>query len=145
MPIDSIRIKEKFNFGKKYFEVAERMTSFLKEEFMERLDLQLQAERLFEVLSQIILDVCTHIVAHSNVQAPQSYSECMKRLSELDILPQEKVSTFSSLIKMRNLIVHQYGDINYDILFNALRDLLKDFKEYQTIILTWLEEKGKDH
>jgi len=145
VPIDSIRIKEKFNFGKKYFEVAERMTSFSKEEFMERLDLQLQAERLFEVLIQIILDVCTHIVAHSNVQAPQSYSECMKRLSELDILPQEKVSTFSSLIKMRNLIVHQYGDINYDILFNALRDLLKDFKEDQTIIRTWLEEKGKDH
>ncbi len=107
---------------------------------MERLDLQLQAERLFEVLSQIILDVCTHIVAHSNIQAPQSYIECINRLSELGILPQEKISTFSSLIKMRNLIVHQYGDIDHGILFNALKMLLEDFKEYQTIILTWLKE-----
>ncbi|MFQ6125927.1 MAG: hypothetical protein ACE5R6_15170 [Candidatus Heimdallarchaeota archaeon] len=59
MSIDSIRIKEKFNFGKKYLEVAEKMTSFSKEEFLERLDLQLQAERLYEVLSQIILG-CMH-------------------------------------------------------------------------------------
>ncbi len=107
---------------------------------MERLDLQLKAERLFGVLSQIILDVCTHIVAHFNVQAPQSYIDCMNRLSELGILPQEKISTFSSLIKMRNLIVPQYGDIDDSVLFNALKMLLEDFKEYQTIILTWLEE-----
>ncbi|MFQ5819483.1 MAG: DUF86 domain-containing protein [Candidatus Heimdallarchaeota archaeon] len=140
MSIDSIRIKDKFNFGKKYLEAVNRIISFSKEEFMERLDLQLQAERLFEVLSQIILDVCTHIVAHSNVQAPQSYIDCMNRLSELGILPQEKISTFSSLIKMRNLIVHQYGDIDHSILFNALKILLEDFKEYQTFILTWLEE-----
>ncbi|MFQ6125926.1 MAG: DUF86 domain-containing protein [Candidatus Heimdallarchaeota archaeon] len=94
-------------------------------------------------LVRLYWDVCIHIIAHSNIQVPQSYSECMQRLSELDILPHEKASTFSSLIKMRNLIVHQYETIDYDILFTALRGLVKDFNEYQTIILTWLEEKAK--
>jgi len=122
---------------------GEPYLDYPKNEFITRLDLQLQAERLFEVLSQIILDVCTHIIANSNIQAPKSYSECITKLSELNIIPKEKVSTFSSLIKMRHLVVHQYSDISYNTLYDALNSLIHDFKDYQTLILSWLDEIKK--
>ena len=42
---------------------------------------------------------------------------------------------------MRNLIVHQYGVIDYQMLFNSLKVLENDFLRFQNGILEWLEKK----
>ena len=44
MPINSIRIKDKFNFGKKYLEAVNRVISFPKEEFMERWNTEIETK-----------------------------------------------------------------------------------------------------
>ena len=94
---------------------------------LDNLDNQLMSERLFEILSQIILDICTHISANSDFGPPQTYASCMDNLNKLSIIEDSKLPKFKDLIRMRNLIVHQYGDIDYELLFNGLKKIESDF------------------
>ncbi len=116
MTIDFDRIREKFLHSKKYWNKLHGIIIKSSEELEKDFDSQLIAERVFEVLSQTLLDICTHIIAQSEESAPQSYSDCMKKLGKIGVIKNETSKKLISLIKMRNIIIHQYEDINYGLL-----------------------------
>ena len=141
MNIDFERIREKFLQSKKYWNKLKGIITKTSEELENDFDSQLISERVFEVLSQSLLDICTHIIAQSEESAPQSYSDCMKRLGKIGIIKLETSEKLVSLIKMRNIIVHQYGDINYKLLIEGLQELYKDFPIFEQEILEWITLK----
>lgn len=138
---DENRIKDKFKLASKYLIVIEELNILTEEELEANIRLQLEAERAFEIVSQIILDICTHIVSTSPIQAPNSYAECIDCLVQLNIISSDEKDKFKALIRMRNLIVHQYGTINYNFLLHALKAIIGDFAYFQQQILTWLEKQ----
>jgi len=144
-------LREKFLFSKKYISKLNDIISEPSENLKTDLDLQLKAERIFEILSQIILDTCTHIIAHSKETPPQTYADCMKKLEQLRIISSQTAEKVISLIKMRNIVVHQYGNINYELLFTGLSELHQYFPKYQKEILIWItniekeEDKNKNN
>jgi uncharacterized protein YutE (UPF0331/DUF86 family) len=101
------------------------------------------AERIFEILSQIILDICTHIIAHEKNSPPETYADCMKKLGDLKVISRQTQEISISLVKMRNIIVHQYGKINYKLLFEGLRELHEYFPKYQDEVLAWVNSQEK--
>ncbi len=141
MPINRVLIEEKMNNSKKYLNSLKKLLDNPDETFLSDLDMQLKGERLFEVLAQIMLDICTHIVANTDIETPASYADCMKALEKLGIFSKENSTTFISIVKLRNLIVHQYGIIDHQMLFSSLKKLEKDFVLFQNGILEWLEKK----
>lgn len=141
MSINHVLIEEKLNNSKKYLKSLKKLLDNPEETFLIDLDMQLKGERLFEVLAQIMLDVCTHIVANSDIETPASYADCLKALEKLGLFSKERSTIFISIVKMRNLIVHQYGIIDYQMLFNSLKELDKDYLLFQNSILEWLEKK----
>ncbi|MHA1974036.1 MAG: type VII toxin-antitoxin system HepT family RNase toxin [Candidatus Hodarchaeales archaeon] len=142
MPLNKNFIKEQFVTSNRYLEKLKELNAIDLSEFQTNFDLQLMAERTFEVLTQIILDVCTHIVAHSNEPPPSSYSNCIETLSKLGIFNEEKTDIYSSMIKMRNLVTHRYGSVNYEILYHSLKKLEIDFVNFKNTILEWLSEEN---
>ena len=108
-------------------------------EFKNNFESQVKAERSFEVLTQIMLDICTHIIAMSQTASPTSYSDCMIKLGKINVLNEKKAQNYSKLIKMRNIIIHQYDTIDLSILYGSLKDLLSDFDQFKVEILYWIE------
>ena len=127
LPINRVLIEEKLNNSKKYLTSLKKLPDNPGETFLSDLDMQLKGERLLEVLAQIMLDICTHIIANTDIETPASYADCLKALVKLGIFSKENSTTFISIVKMRNLIVHQYGIIDYQMLFSSLKKLEKDF------------------
>jgi uncharacterized protein YutE (UPF0331/DUF86 family) len=138
MNINFGRIREKFLQSKKYWIKLNTIIAKSPEEVEKDLDLQLISERIFEILSQIVLDICTHIISQSEESAPQNYSDCIKKLGKIGIIEQETSVKLISLIKMRNIVVHQYGDIDYNLLLQGLKDLHHDYIQFENEILSWI-------
>ncbi len=88
---------------------------------------------------QIIIDICTHIVASLD-QAPQTYSGCMEVLKNKGILDLELSNNLIDAVKMRNLIVHQYEVIDYERLFSLISKLITDSEAYKNSILDWIKK-----
>ncbi len=134
-------IREKLLSSKKYWPILEEIIIATSNDLETDIDLQLKGERIFEILGQIILDICTHIIAHSKEPPPQTYYDCMKKLGILDVITTQTAEKTISLVKMRNIVVHQYDNINYHLLFDALGELHKDFPQFQEEILTWIDSQ----
>ena len=139
--VDFFWIREKLLSSKKYWPKLEDLLIKTPENLETDIDLQLKGERIFEILGQIILDICTHIIAYIKEPPPQTYSDCMKKLGKLDIITPETAEKTASLVKMRNIIVHQYEKINYHLLFDGLCELHKDFPQFQEEILMWISSQ----
>ena len=143
--INTSWLREKLLFSKTEMSKLKEIISEPSENLKTDLDLQLKAERIFEILSQIILDTCTHIIAHSkDTSPPQTYADCIKKLEQLGIVSSHTAEKGISLVKMRNIVVHQYGNINYDLLFTGLSELHQYFPKYQKEILIWITNLEKE-
>ena len=141
MAVNSDFLKEKLAYSKKYIERLRRIISISEEDFLDNFSLQLQSERIFEVISQLMLDICTHIIAHSSETPPSTYSDCMKKLVDVGVIKEDESNNFINIIKMRNLLVHQYGIVNLEILFEGLKMLDSDFLKFKEKILSWIENQ----
>ena len=142
MPINHSYINEKLASSKKYLETLKSIQEIPKFDFLENFPAQLQAERLFEILTLIMLDICTHIVANSTELPPESYSDCIIALARLNVITSDDSEKFVKIIKMRNIIVHQYGKVDLELLYNGIQMLDKDFRKFKEEITKWLNSQS---
>ncbi len=139
MAIDTLFIIEKLNSSGKYLAPLKILLQQPQSKFSQDLDSQLKGERLFEIFVQIMIDVCTHIVAHSSEPTPPSYGDCMLSLSRLKVIPQDFADKCVKIVKMSNLITHQYDVVDHTILYEGLQALQQDFIRYQKVVLSWVK------
>lgn len=139
MDVDADLIKEKLNIGKGYIKQIMDLIKDEYDEFIKDYRNIYSGERLFVVLSTVIIDLCTHIVSHSHCKTPFSYSECIMYLAENDlgILPDDLVNEIVKVVRMRNKLAHQYENIDSSTLYESLGKIIQDFKQFQK----HLEEK----
>ena len=87
---------------------------------------------LFESI-QIIIDLACSIVSEKNLGIPKNYSDCISLLNKNNYLDQGLSSRILSMIGLRNLLVHEYGIIDVEKLYEYL-DHLQDIKDFATAV-----------
>ena len=140
--MDTLYIKNKFVEADPYLNELRTLTKLNADEYLENFQRTLAGERLFEIISQIILDICTHIVARLEVEKPSNYSDCITTLSKQGILEIEFGKRIAELIKMRNIIVYRYGKIDQSLVFSSLKTIQADFEKYKSSVLSWMKNQG---
>ena len=71
---------------------------------------------------------------------PKSYADTFKVLQEENILEKELFETMEKMAKFRNIVVHNYGNIDASIVVNILKRHLDDFLTYKNAIINMLKE-----
>ena len=87
---------------------------------------------LFESI-QIIIDLACSIVSEKNLGIPKNYSDCIILLINNKYLEDELGKRIQSMIGLRNLLVHEYGIIDVNMLYEYL-DNLQVIKDFSNII-----------
>ncbi|MBN2151971.1 MAG: DUF86 domain-containing protein [Candidatus Lokiarchaeota archaeon] len=139
MDVDKTWILEKFTSAKPFLAVLAELMAQDERDFSKDIKSRLQAERVFEILCQVILDVCSHVVARSEKAPPSTYSDCVRLLADLGVISEERLSDLIPLIRMRNLIVHQYGIIDPGKVHASLQELSRDIARFREDVLSWLD------
>ena len=83
-------------------------------------------ERAMHRALESILDICKHFVTSLELGVVMSYSEYPKRLAEANYMDKELAETISNLAKLRNVLVHRYAELNYDLLFKEAKNLVEN-------------------
>ena len=81
---------------------------------------------LFESI-QILIDISCKIVNRYNLGNPQNYRECLELLERNGYI--DNASHFSSMIGLRNLLIHEYAQIDTEKLYGFL-EMLDDFDDF---------------
>ncbi len=80
---------------------------------------------LFESI-QIVIDVACKISSHYNLGNPKNYKECVELLKKHNYLTDALAQRIISMVGLRNLLVHEYAEIDDAKLYNFL-NYLDDF------------------
>ncbi len=140
MSFDKKMIKQKILDVDIYLEkLGDKLPKTL-DEFLDDLDAQLINQRIFEIITQTMLDICYHIIVKQKLKIPENYGDCIKSLSSLDILSPEETEKYRLIIGMRNIIVHQYGGIDLGLLYHGLGSIAEDFHKFASKIIKWISD-----
>ena len=106
-----------------------------KEKFLTDELVKAAAERNMQVAIQSVLDICNHIVADMKLEVPDEEKQAFRILAAHKIIPQNLAKTLSAMAGMRNILVHEYLDVDHDRLYSVMKKQLVDFEKLINIVL----------
>ena len=111
-----------------------------KEELLQDSYLQDIIERNLEVAAQSVIDIANRIISIEGLEKPRDYYEAIKRLGEAGILALDFSEKLAPIAGFRNILVHDYLDINWDEVYNNLHQL-NDISRFMEQIKKWMKQK----
>lgn len=88
-------------------------------------------ERYFEKIIEAVTDLAFLIIKDKGFKIPEEDKEAFDILSEEGIISKELAEKFRDAKGMRNIIAHEYGSIDDEIVFHSItEELEKDVKEF---------------
>lgn len=87
------------------------------------------SERALQVMVEIVIDVAERIIALENAGPIASSAEAIERLVKLNVL--KSAQPYNDMVKFRNLIVHQYEEIDPAIIYDIVKNKLDNFRQFR--------------
>lgn len=88
---------------------------------------------------QLTVDIGSHIISTQNMPAPETMGQTFEILAQQEVLPLSVADQLKKSVGFRNIAVHNYEAINWQIVHSILVDHLGDFSEFAKAVATWLE------
>jgi len=111
-----------------------------KEEILQDPYLQDIIERNLEVSAQSVIDIANRIISIEDLEKPQDYYDAIMRLGEAGIIPLKFAQKLAPIAGFRNILVHDYLDIDWDEVYNNLHQL-QDLSKFMTQIKKWMKKQ----
>ena len=88
------------------------------------------AERYLQLAIQAVLDVSNHIVADMNLSLPADGGDLFSVLAKHKVLPVRLSKRLAPMAGFRNILVHEYLEIDRHRVYRVLEDDLGDFERF---------------
>ena len=111
-----------------------------KETFVQDWALRSISERAIQVCVEIMIDVAERIIALAGAGLTATAVEAVDRLVQRHVL--QKAEPYRSMVRMRNLIMHGYDEVNPDILYDVVNKNLGDFLRFRDEIDLFNQDKA---
>lgn len=93
---------------------------------------------------QLSVDIGAHLIASMNVPPPDTMGQTFDLLAQAGLLNAELASHLKKAVGFRNIAVHNYEKINWDIVHSIVKHHLGDFSEFANVVATTLIAPGTD-
>jgi uncharacterized protein YutE (UPF0331/DUF86 family) len=125
------RINNKIIEIEKYLEELESVLPRSFEEYSFDWKIRDICERRFEKIIEAIEDLAFLVVSYKELKYPEYEKEIFDILHENKIISEILAKKLKGAKGMRNFIVHQYGKIDNELVFEAVTEqLVKDVSEF---------------
>jgi len=94
-----------------------------------------------ERASQASIDIATHIVKTKQLGLPNSSRELFERLFEAGIISENINKQMQNMVGFRNIAVHDYQNLNLNIVESIVQNHLEDFEKFIQEILGSFESR----
>lgn len=92
---------------------------------------------------QICVDIAAVIVADLHVRTPTSMAESFTLLTQEAVLTAETAEKLRKSVGFRNIAVHEYSEIDWEIVYAIATKCLDDFKSFAREITQWASVFGQ--
>lgn len=90
---------------------------------------------------QACVDIASHIVAELTLPAPMTMAESFETLRHAGVISAAVADRMQKSVGFRNIAVHEYHAINWNVVFAIITEHLDDFRKYAAEIMQWVEKR----
>ncbi|MFQ6049886.1 MAG: DUF86 domain-containing protein [Candidatus Paceibacterales bacterium] len=130
--INSAVIENKISSIKKYLKILGRYKKYSQKEIEDNIDLKGAVERYLYLAVQATIDLAEAVISLKNFRKPTTLRENFYILKEEGIINKELTEKLAKMVGFRNIIVHDYEKLDYEIVYDVLKNRLKEIEKFLT-------------
>jgi len=111
----------------------------LRKNFTKQDSIILNLERACEAS----IDIAMHMVRKNKLGIPQDSRDSFDLLTKAKLIDQELSSNLNSMVGFRNIAVHDYQNINLDIVQAIIENRLKDLQKFAAWAINQVQENNE--
>lgn len=128
--VDTLVMTKRLNKLREYVGLLKTIRREPRERFTTEPLVYGNAERYLQLAIQCVLDIGNHILADRKLREPQEYRDIIKTLGEHSVIPPDLAKRLLPLVGLRNILVHDYLDVDRAQLYDALQTELEDLEVF---------------
>lgn len=128
--IDIDLMRRKLSRLNMYLEKLKPLSEKSLTEYKEDFYLKSSAERLIQLIVEAATDINNHVVVETKNRPPEDYSVSFIKASEAGLISRDLAERLKGSAGMRNILVHEYMEIDDDVVYNAIPLALQYYKQY---------------
>jgi uncharacterized protein YutE (UPF0331/DUF86 family) len=131
-------IRKRLNKIDEYLKVLKSLQSYSLDDFLDDPEHYGSAERFLHLTIEAFLDIGNHIIADDGLGIVNWYSDIPKIYLEKSLISVQLAEKWTRMIGFRNTLVHEYIDIDRNIVYDVLQNDLGDFEELRQVFAGFL-------
>ncbi len=128
--VDVEVIKQRLNQLSNSINKIERFKEISLEEFLKDDIIQDVVEYNLFIAINMMIDIATHIVVDNNMGSPETLGEAFNILNKKKYLNDEETKVYRNMVGLRNILSHEYINIDKKIIYSILKNNLIDIKKF---------------
>ena len=138
------RIREKIYEVNTYLEELRTIIPDSYKEYKESIAVKRGCERLLQIIIECIIDILFLTAKTFKLSIPYDESNLIDELKSKNIIKSQSVTLLKNMKGFRNILVHRYGKINDELVFEYLQNKLDDFQiVFDNLEKSWIQSKNK--
>jgi len=140
--VDEETVVDKLRHINEYTDDLKQMRGMDKESYIGDTVTQRAVERTFMNLIQSCIDLAQHIRAAEDLEPTGTSKQEVEALENAEILSPETQEKMEEAVGFRNILAHQYGDVNHDVVYDVLHNDLQYFEQFQQEVAQWFQHQS---
>ncbi len=129
------KIKDKIEAIEEFLEELKEFTPAAFEEYASNKQVKAACERAVEKVIEAVTDLSFIIISIKKLKIPEDDIASFRILAENKIIPNSLYLKLKDARGMRNILIHQYGEIDDNLIFSAIKDDIEhDVKKFLEIV-----------
>ncbi len=129
--VDTVLVGRKLADMDTYLEQLREYAKLSLSQYRKDWKTQRVIERTLQILIESCIDIANHLISDGTMRMPGSYAETFRILRENKIITKSLCTRMEKIVKFRNILVHQYENIDPSIVISILRTNLSDFEKFK--------------
>ena len=121
-----------------YLTILDELHRYDLNEFLASPERYGSTERFLQLAIEALLDVGSHVIAELGLGTIETYSDVPRIFTENKYLGPELAGRWTRMIGFRNILVHEYLDIDRGVVYQVLQHQLGDLRALKQALAQFL-------
>jgi uncharacterized protein YutE (UPF0331/DUF86 family) len=135
--VDDGLILRKLAELERYLQQVAEYRSITIEDYQADWKTQRIVERTLQLAFEACADIGNHVIADRRLEVPRSYAGVFETLGRAGLLDRDLSVVMARMAGFRNVLVHEYANVDAEVVVRVLREHLSDFERFKAAALGW--------
>ncbi len=140
--MDKERILSKIDELDTYLRELETIKLSIFQEYKDSIENKRACERLLQISIETVIDICNILISNLKLGLPSDEGDMFKKLEKKNIITKKMGKILTNMKGFRNILVHRYGVVDDELVFEMLSERLDDFEMFKKEILKIINSKS---